>query len=440
MGLFPFIRFQGRAALIGGLMIVLGCLAGPLAQAQDLARVRRVIDTLASPTLFGRGYTQGGDQKAAAYLSAQFKSLGLSAWGGSHQQPFSLDVNTFPNRVSLALDEQILRPGDDFIVNAVSAKGKGSGTLYVLDTLIFQDKVDEQVTAARQQFLAQPLKGKIAVFRGTDYYKLIEMPVDFLRKLSEAKAFVSLEDKLTMTISSQQSSRPWFQVLKDKFPARAKKAKFRLDAQLVQGYQSQNVVGYWPGTQRPEEFIVFTAHYDHLGGLGKTAYFPGANDNASGISLLLELAAHYQKNPPPVSVAFIAFGGEEAGLVGSRYYVEHPLFPLRQIRFLLNLDLTGTGDEGIGVVNATIHEKEYAVFRQISTDNQYFTRIIRRGAAANSDHYFFGQAGVKAFFVYTLGGIKAYHDVNDRADRLPLTKYSELFGLMRDFADQMMKK
>ncbi len=421
------------------LLMFLGWLLVAGAEAQDLDRVRRTIDTLASPTLFGRGYTKGGDRKAAAYLSARFKALGLQAWGqADYRQAFPLDVNTFPNRVALSLDGEPLRPGDDFIVNAVSARGKGGGQCYLLDTLIFREQADERVEAARQKFLADPIKGKIAVFRGTDYYRLLEMPIEFLRKLSEAKAFISLEDKLTMTISSQQSSRPWFQVLKAKFKPGAQKVEFRLDAELMPGYQSQNVIGYFRGTQRPEAFITFTAHYDHLGGLGKNTYFPGANDNASGISLLLELAAHYQQNPPPFSVAFMAFGGEEAGLVGSRYYVEHPLFPLRQIRFLLNLDLTGTGDEGIGVVNATVYEKEYAVFRQISTEKDYFKRIVRRGSAANSDHYFFGQAGIKAFFVYTLGGISAYHDVNDRAATLPLTKFRELYALLKEFADQLM--
>jgi aminopeptidase YwaD len=428
---------------MGGKNFFWGCVLGALAlvgggaRAQDLARARRVIDTLASPTFFGRGYTQGGDQKAAAYLAARFQELGLRPFGGSYQQPFPLDINTFPNRVQLSVDGQALVPGEDFIVNPVSAKGKGSGPLYWLDTLVCREKTDELVLAARQQFLAAPLRGKVAVFRGADYYRLLELPAEFLRKLSEAEAFISLENKLTMSLSSQQSARPWYQVRRAKLPATAQKAKFRLDAQLVQGYQSQNVVGYLPGTQQPETFIVFTAHYDHLGGLGKHTFFPGANDNASGTSLLLELADHYRRNPPPVSIAFMAFGGEEAGLVGSRYYVEHPLFPLRQIRFLLNLDLAGTGDEGLGVVNATVYEKEFAIFRQLSTDRGYFSRFIRRGAAANSDHYFFGQAGVKAFFVYTLGGITAYHDVHDRAATLPLTKYRELFGLLRDFTDHL---
>jgi aminopeptidase YwaD len=423
-------------------LVVAGWLAAP-AQGQDLARARRTIDTLASATMFGRGYTQGGDKKAAAYLEARFRALGLSPLSAAgFQQPFPLDVNTFPNRVSLAVDGQTLAPGQDFIVNPVSGKGGGSGALYFLDTLILADSQ----TAAREKFLKTNLNGKIAVFYGQHYYKLLEMPAEFLQHLAQAKAFIGLEAKLTMSISPQALGRPWFQVLASRWPLPyangtlgRQKAKFKLDAQPLVGYTSQNVAAQVRGTRQPERYVVFTAHYDHLGGLGRQVYFPGANDNASGVSLLLELAAHFAQNPPPYSVAFIAFSGEEAGLVGSKYYVAHPLFPLRQIRFLLNIDLAGSGGDGIGLVNATVHETEFALFKQLAEEKNYFRRILRRGAAANSDHYYFGQGGVRSFFVYTLGEITAYHDVHDRADQLPLTKYRELFGLLRDFSVKLME-
>ena len=89
--------------------------------------------------------------------------------------------------------------------------------------------------------------------------------------------------------------------------------------------------------------------------MGKDVYFPGANDNASGVAMLLNLANYYSKkeNQPKCSIAFIAFAGEEAGLLGSKYFSEHPLIPLNKMKFLVNLDLLGTGDEGMMVVNAT---------------------------------------------------------------------------------------
>ncbi|HYG37992.1 MAG TPA: M28 family peptidase, partial [Cytophagales bacterium] len=98
-----------------------------------------------------------------------------------------------------------------------------------------------------------------------------------------------------------------------------------------------------------------------------------------------------------------------------------------------NLDLVGTGDDGIAVVNAILHEREFNTLNRLNSENQYFSTIKKRGEAANSDHYFFHVKGVKSFFIYTMGGTKAYHDVNDKASDLPLTKYTELYKLIIDF-------
>ena len=86
------------------------------------------------------------------------------------------------------------------------------------------------------------------------------------------------------------------------------------------------MLGYVEGSHFPDSFILFSAHYDHLGHMGKNIFIAGANDNASGTSMLLNLAAHYAKpeNKPKYSVMFIAFGAEEAGLIGSKFYVQHP--------------------------------------------------------------------------------------------------------------------
>ena len=70
--------------------------------------------------------------------------------------------------------------------------------------------------------------------------------------------------------------------------------------------------------------------------------------------MLFELADYYTKNPPDYSIVFMAFAAEEAGLLGSRFYTENPLFPPKNIHFLINLDLIGTGSEGMTVVNGSI--------------------------------------------------------------------------------------
>jgi Zn-dependent M28 family amino/carboxypeptidase len=183
---------------------------------------------------------------------------------------------------------------------------------------------------------------------------------------------------------------------------------------------------------------VITAHYDHLGGMGSETYFPGANDNASGVTMLLSLARYYGAHPQPYTMAFICFSGEEAGLLGSKYFSENPLIKLSNIRLLLNLDLEGTGDEGITVVNSTIYKPEFAVLNQVNDEFHYLVKIYPRGKAANSDHYWFSEKGVPAIFMYTMGGIKAYHDVYDISATLPLTKYEDLFKLLVKFNAKLM--
>jgi aminopeptidase YwaD len=197
--------------------------------------------------------------------------------------------------------------------------------------------------------------------------------------------------------------------------------------------RTQNIIGFVPGTEIPDSFMVFSAHYDHLGGIGDSCYFPGANDNASGIAMLLNLANYYQKNPAKYTMVFIAFGAEEVGLLGSKYFVENPLFPLEKIKILVNMDMMGTGEEGIQVVNATLFETEYNLLKKINEDHKYLANIKSRGKSANSDHHWFTEKGVPAFFIYTLGGVAHYHDIYDRAETLPLTEFEDIFKLLIGF-------
>jgi aminopeptidase YwaD len=174
-----------------------------------------------------------------------------------------------------------------------------------------------------------------------------------------------------------------------------------------------------------------------LGRLGNAAYFPGANDNASGVSMLLNLAKTIKLNPLKYNVVFILFAGEEAGLLGSHYFVDHPIFPLNKIKFLVNLDLNGTGDDGATVVNSTIYTSAFDKLKKINDDQRLLSQLKTRGKAANSDHYWFTEKGVPAFFIYTMGGISAYHDIYDRPETLPLTKYKELHQLLLNFMQQL---
>jgi hypothetical protein len=112
--------------------------------------------------------------------------------------------------------------------------------------------------------------------------------------------------------------------------------------------------------------------------------------------------------------------------------------PLSSIRFLTNVDLVGTGDEGITVVNATEFPKEFMLLNTINVDGKFLVKINARGKAANSDHYWFSEQGIPSFFIYTIGGIKAYHDISDKAETLPFNEYQDLFKLIVKFNERLI--
>lgn len=133
----------------------------------------------------------------------------------------------------------------------------------------------------------------------------------------------------------------------------------------------------------------------------------------------------------------MAFGGEELGLKGSFHFVQNPLFPISNIKFLVNMDISGTGDDGIQVVNGSVYKEEFNQLVRINQNNNYLPQIKIRGAACNSDHCPFYKNGVPSFFIYTLGGIQAYHDVFDKAETLPLTAYDNYFKLLTGFVNEL---
>lgn len=367
--------------------------------AQDLAFGRKMVDTLASPYFWGRGYTKDGMKKAADFLADQFKSYGLAPMKGrDFLQSFSYPVNTFPGKMELSINGTELVPGKDFIVSPSSKGIKGSGDL--------------KMTVKDKNVFANP----------------------------EKEMIVQLVDKLTWSVETQEEMAT--KVLVDRNAVKGTPVEFKanIENKFISNFKAANVCALIKGTVKPDSVILITAHYDHLGGMGKDTYFPGANDNASGVSLLLNLAKYYAANPQPFTIGFILFAGEEAGLIGSNYFTENPLIPLNSIRFLVNTDLAGTGEEGITIVNATEFPKEFAYMNEINEKEHLLTKINARGKAANSDHYFFTEKGVPAFFFYTMGGIKAYHDVFDKAATLPLNEHEDLFKLVVKFNDKLMGK
>jgi aminopeptidase YwaD len=364
--------------------------------AQDISYNHKIVDTLTSPTFWGRGYTNDGMKKAAEYLSAEFKTLGLKPLGKKdYLQKFTYPANTFPANMDVLVNDKKLKPGVDYLVSADSRGTKAKVKLDQKDSVTFINASD--------------------------------------------KIIITLEKKLTWDAAQKVENYTIIQLDKNKFTEIPKTIQVNIENKFIKKFDAANVSAMVAGTQKPDSFIFITAHYDHLGGMGRDTYFPGANDNASGVALLLSLAKYYATHPQKYSIGFILFAGEEIGLLGSKYYTENPIVPLKNIRFLTNTDLAGTGIDGITVVNATEFPKEFALMQKINTDNKYLKAVNPRGKAANSDHYFFTEKGVPSFFFYTLGGIAAYHDVFDKAATLPLTEQADLMQLMIKFNEGLQK-
>ena len=399
---------------------------------QDMDYARQVLEQLCSDELAGRGYVDDGDNAAAFYIEQEFKSNDLYAWGFNYYQTFTMPVNFFPSTVGLSVDGKPLQAGADFHIesDAPSIRGKYE--------LTYLRQLPEVAPSGRVIDSTANYKGFVVI---DDSLISVLPPSIRMSMLSGfrkagAKGIIRLSDtKLTWSVSKQQAPIAQFIVSRSKWTTGAKHVEVDVKAEFDRKHRTQNVIAYVEGSEKPDQFIVFTAHYDHLGKMGSDVIFRGANDNASGVTMLLNLAKHYAKpeNQPKYSMAFIAFAGEEAGLLGSMNYVKSPFFPLKDIEFLINLDILGTGDEGITVVNGAVHVKEFELLSKINEERGYLSQVKKRGKAAISDHYPFSEAGVPCFYVYTMGGIKAYHDVYDVPDTLPLTEFEDLFRLFTDF-------
>lgn len=415
--------------LLGGLRLY--------SQVDDYAR--GVVNELASAKFMGRGYIRQGDLKAADYIRNEFRNSGLQSEGENYFQYFNLDVNTFPGRMKVKLEDQWLRPGVDFIVDPASGPLKANLSVISVQRI-------ELLDPEKVKNLKEGLAGKAVLINMNDSLTFSKEEQEKLNALVESIKY-SPEFKNLLTIVYSDKKLTWsiagWESLKASLTFNSNNIKepdihqicVDIQTDFKKEYRTQNVTALIRGTEIPDSFLVITAHYDHLGIMGKGTVFPGANDNASGVAMLLGLSRYYALHPPKYSMLFIAFSGEEAGLLGSAYFVKHPLVNLSDIRFLVNFDLAGTGDEGIKVVNGSIFKPEFDRLKKLNEEGNLLSSVQPRGEACISDHCFFYMSKVPCFYIYTLGGIQAYHDVYDRPETLPLTEIEDYSVLMIKFFD-----
>lgn len=451
-------------------MIASRLLAMPLltlvlaAQPGAESRLRRDVAWLADPARMGRGDGDPGLEEAASFLVRRYKTLGLKAT--IQRFPFLARISREQARATLGRGDQTLENlvwGVDVEAHGASADGG------------FQNKALAFLgyglqSGMHDDFQNLELKGRVAMILRVlpdkppfDHLPASERPLSArLRKLAQAgvAAVVVLEEGdralplqveagtglLPIPVLSMPLRVPTrvcpdlpdrVKALRETNEARSKDYVLApwsfLNLQLAlkrEEAQLPNVVATLPGRSAAKraEHIILGAHFDHLGlgerhSLGGAAarglIHPGADDNASGTALVLELARRLKAHPPRRSVTFLHFSGEEEGLLGSTQWVRNPTLPLASVKAMLNFDMVGRMDPthptvllgGLGMPASGLEAAKRHLPRGLTLGQDLGAAI---GA---SDHVSFAMARIPTFFFFT--GLHAdYHRPTDTADRI----------------------
>ena len=412
-------------------MIILLALAAVQLGAQDLVHYKKVVKELSSAKYQGRGYAQDGANKAGKYLEKEFRKAGADQ---VVCQPFTIDINTFCGKMKMSADGKKLKAGVDFSMREYSPGVHGQFPVYHIDTLNFDPErlfadlekpenrncmvTCEYMFSYRNRDVFSRLQSKDGAPNAGFLYTWTS-PIKFYKAYGHY-----VTDKPIVWVTPE--------AIED-----VRSVSLDVDNQFLEGYGLFNVIAKVEG-ERHDSCYVFTAHYDHLGNLGRRIYYAGANDNASGTATIVTLAAHYAKHRPPYDMYFIAFSGEDANLRGSEFFVQNPIVPLEQIKYLFNIDMIGdnnpvqyceVSDPGMG---------GFELFQKINGEKGYFKALDRGELAANSDHYPFAERGVPCIFLENQEGdaFQYYHTVLDNWKHAVFDSYEPVFKLVTDFVER----
>ena len=452
------------------LLFIVLALVGMQLGAQDMAHYKRIVKELASAKYQGRGYAKGGANKAGRFLEKEYRKAGVDE---VTRQPFTLDIQTFagrmemktlsdstdPTRPPLKGEEKKshfkgdlegieasplrgglegswkkLQPGVDFSMREYSPGVYGEFPVYHVDTLNFD---------ADRMF---------ADLQKPEYANCL-VACEFWFTFKHREAFSRLQKagecpnagliytwpspiKFFKAYGHRVVDKPIVWVTPEAIEG-VSRVQLAVDAKFLKGYECFNVIAKIEG-QRHDSCYVFTAHYDHIGNLGKKVFYAGANDNASGSAAIVTLAAYYAKHRPAYDMYFLAFSGEDANLRGSTYFVEHPVVPLSQIKYLFNIDMVGDNNPELYCEASDEGMPGFARFDRINKEKQYFTSLHRGDLAANSDHYVFAVRHVPCIFFENEKGdaFQYYHTIFDNKDHIVTDSYEPLFRLVRDYIER----
>ncbi len=470
------------------------------------ANLKTHVYALASPEMEGRETGTPGQRQAAAYLAGIFESYGLPRVGNqnSYFQPIIYRTESW-DQVRLSIRGELQRAGKDFYAipyfntqldsltdNEVLFLGYGIDEAQYSDykgvnvqhkiLLLYdgepQDKYGKYLLTGtttpsdwsrnwRRKLTVAKAKGAKAVFFIDSNFQenlfrnaqqnLSGYEVQFTNP--DADTLLANNIFLSSTLAKRLVGSSYKDVIKarKKITLKGKPQHVRIPCAVsirlqkrIRNLEGENVLGYIEGTdeQLREELVVVTAHYDHLGKRGESIYF-GADDNASGTSTVLEicrafLEAKAQGQGPRRSILFMLVAGEEKGLLGSKYYVENPIFPLEQTIANVNVDMVGRVDEkhsknadyiyviGSDRLSTDLHqinEQANATYVGLELDYTYNAESDPSRYYYRSDHYNFAEKGVPAIFYFS-GTHRDYHRTTDTPDKINYQKMEKIARLI----------
>ena len=395
----------------------------------NIKHYKQIVQELSSDKYQGRGYARNGVNMAGEYLVEEFKKAGVDE---VVCQPFTIDINTFCGNMEMWADGKQLTPGVDFAMREYSPGVHGEFPVYHVDTLNFDaEKMYED--------LAKPEYANCLVV--CDFWFMYNHP-EFrpLHKADSPNAgFIQTwmsPIKFYKAYGSRVMGKPIVWITPEAIEG-VQNVKLDIDNEFLKDFELFNVIAKVEGN-RHDSCFMFTAHYDHLGNLGRDVYYAGANDNASGTATIVTLAEYYAKNKPEYDMYFIAFSGEDSGLNGSMYYVDNPTVPLEQIRYLFNIDMIGDNNPVQYCEASDEGNQGYDLLERINGEKHYFKALDRGELAANSDHYPFAEHHVPCILFENEKGdaFQYYHTIYDTYENGIFVTYEPIFNIMTDFVER----
>ncbi len=421
------------------------------AETLSVADLKERLTVLSSDSMGGRETGEKGQKMAMEYIRNHFKQIGLEApVKGSYIQEFELEKATW-REIYLRRGDQYRRNLSDFLYySSWETKGEEYAEfVFVTDSSEFSsmDLKDKYVVMQSQSWGGWNSKiSKLNIYEPRGYViatgKSSELEFAMSRFKSwytEPRISRSFQEEGERVIISSLDLIEWVfeSEISEIRPSQTAKLIFNAD-RIIEPVTSENVMGLLRGASKPDEILILTSHYDHIGINSDGEINNGADDDGSGTTAIMELAETFAEAAekglrPDRSILFLCVSGEEKGLLGSKYYTdESPVFPLENTIVNLNMDMIGRVDpkhEGnpnyIYVIGADklstelheLHERVNANTVNLEFDYTYNDENDPNRFYYRSDHYNFAKNNIPIIFYFN-GTHADYHKPTDTIEKI----------------------